>query len=82
MQRPKLVLRLAKQVPLADKDLVGEPGQREKEVLLSAVVVTKKERIPGEGFFLFARHDLGLEFDDESEFWQQQRDAVYAADWS
>jgi len=54
----------------------------EKQVLLSAVVVLKKERIPGEGFFLFARDDLGLEIDDEIEFWQQQRDAAYAADWS
>jgi hypothetical protein len=54
----------------------------EKEVLLSAVVVLKKERIPGEGFFLFARHDLGLEIDDEIEFWEQQREAVYTADWS
>ena len=48
--------------------------------LLTAVVIRQDKRMPGDGFFKLARrlglHRVGA---DDKEYWQRQRDRVYAA---
>lgn len=48
--------------------------------MLSAVVIRKDRKKPGTGFFDLAQ-DLGREYSDEREFWEEELESVYDA-WS
>jgi hypothetical protein len=48
--------------------------------LLTAVVVTADEHVPGPGFFKLAK-ELAFAFDDPITFWADQLKRVYSA-WS
>jgi hypothetical protein len=45
--------------------------------MLSAVVVRRDTERPGEGFFDLARRYLGFDFDDDDQFWLEQRESAY-----
>jgi hypothetical protein len=44
--------------------------------MLTAVVVTADDNLPGEGFFNLAK-GLGLQADDKLAFWSRQLNNVY-----
>ncbi len=46
--------------------------------MLSALVVRIDTSLPGDRFFALA-HSLGHKFDDDEDFWVQERDKVFAA---
>jgi len=65
--------------------LLGEISQEEHQrgrPILTALVVAVTTGVPGSGFFDLARHFGKLQGTtpaDERLFWEQERDAVYAA---
>ena len=64
-------------------DAINEFEQRAGRPMLSALIVKTKSRVPGEGFYhgAFALGRTTPFGDDTSkqEFWERERDAVYAA---
>jgi hypothetical protein len=65
--------------------LLGEISQEEHQrgrSILTALVVAVTTGVPGSGFFDLARHFGNLQGTTpaaERRFWEQERDAVYAA---
>lgn len=61
---------------------VSQTTYSEKGVLLSAVVVRKREGTPGRGFFDFASQILKLDVgEDEEAFWRKQVRMVHETEW-
>ena len=59
--------------------LLGQISTSEKNSgrgMLSAVVVTAEDQAPGQGFFKLAK-ELGIAFDDQTEFWATELKVVY-----
>jgi hypothetical protein len=57
---------------------VSSAESRDGRGMLTAVVVTAEDNLPGQGFFNLAK-DLGFSFTDQLQFWTTQLNAVYRA---
>jgi len=68
--------------------LLGEISERmhlQGEPMLSALVVNKATRIPGDGFFELARSlgklEANASVQEQRQFWQQEIEATYGTTW-
>lgn len=55
----------------------GEDGER--SVMIASLVVRADTGRPGEGYFAFARDELGRDVSDRERFWRDEAEAVWAA---
>ena len=67
---------------------LGEISERmhlQGEPMLSALVVNKATRIPGDGFFELARSlgklEANASVQEQRQFWQREIEAVYGTTW-
>jgi hypothetical protein len=63
-------------------DLLGDVDARTDTgtgIMIASLVVRADSGIPGEGYFHFAREELGRPIDDPREFWEAEVDRVWAA---
>lgn len=51
---------------------------QDRKCLLSSIVVQKSNNLPSDGFFEQARTEFHYVFDDEKQFYEEQRDKTFA----
>lgn len=63
-------------------DLLGEVDEAldaQQGVMIASLVVRKDSGMPGEGYFAFARDQLGKDVSDAAGFWESQAAAIWDA---